>query len=37
MDVVEALASVPVGPSFGGERSKPQEEIRIESVTIAES
>ncbi|MGE5673948.1 MAG: peptidylprolyl isomerase [Mycobacterium leprae] len=37
MDVVDALASVPVGPSGHGEVSKPQEEIRIESVTIEEA
>nr|WP_209466116.1 peptidylprolyl isomerase [Symbiobacterium terraclitae] len=36
MDVVQALASVPVTASFGGERSKPLEDIRIESVTIIE-
>lgn len=36
MDVVEALASVPVGPSGHGEVSRPKEEIRIESVSIAE-
>ena len=37
MDVVEALASVPVGPSGGGERSRPLEPIQIESVTIEEA
>jgi cyclophilin family peptidyl-prolyl cis-trans isomerase len=36
MDVVTALASVPVGPAFRGEMSRPLEEIRIESVTIEE-
>jgi peptidylprolyl isomerase len=36
MDVVQALASVPVTASFGGERSKPLEDIRIESVSIIE-
>jgi cyclophilin family peptidyl-prolyl cis-trans isomerase len=36
MDVVEALASVPVGPSAHGEMSRPREEIRIESVSITE-
>ena len=36
MDVVEALAAVPVGRSMGGETSKPQEEIKIDSVTIEE-
>ncbi|WP_043714126.1 peptidylprolyl isomerase [Symbiobacterium thermophilum] len=36
MDVVEALASVPVGPAFNGEMSRPLEEIRIESVRISE-
>jgi len=36
MDVVQALASVPVGPSGHGERSKPQEAIRIDSVSIEE-
>jgi cyclophilin family peptidyl-prolyl cis-trans isomerase len=37
MDVVEQLASVPVGRSGGGEVSKPQEEIRIDSVTVEEA
>lgn len=37
MDVVEALASVPVGPSGRGEMSTPREEIAIESVSIEES
>ncbi|HYG59375.1 MAG TPA: peptidylprolyl isomerase [Symbiobacteriaceae bacterium] len=37
MDVVHALARVPVGASRGGEMSKPLEEIKIESVTIEES
>jgi peptidylprolyl isomerase len=37
MDVVQQLASVPVGMSAHGERSKPQEEIVIESVTIEEA
>jgi cyclophilin family peptidyl-prolyl cis-trans isomerase len=37
MDVVTALASVPVGPSKGGEVSKPQEAIQIESVSVEES
>lgn len=37
MDVVQALASVPVTASFGGERSRPLEEIRIESVSIVEA
>ena len=36
MDVVEALASVPVGASPHGEMSRPKEEIRIESVAIEE-
>jgi hypothetical protein len=36
MDVVEALASVPVKTSFSGEASAPQEAIAIESVTIDE-
>lgn len=36
MDVVEALASVPVGPSGRGEMSAPREEIRIEGVTVEE-
>jgi cyclophilin family peptidyl-prolyl cis-trans isomerase len=37
MDVVEQLASVPVGPSGQGEMSKPREEIRIEGVSIEEA
>ncbi|HEY3365065.1 MAG TPA: peptidylprolyl isomerase [Symbiobacteriaceae bacterium] len=36
MDVVDALASVPVATAPGGEMSRPKEEIRIESVTIDE-
>jgi cyclophilin family peptidyl-prolyl cis-trans isomerase len=36
MDVVQALAGVPVGPAFRGEVSKPQEAIQINSVTIDE-
>jgi cyclophilin family peptidyl-prolyl cis-trans isomerase len=36
MDVVKALASIPVGPARG-EMSKPLEEIAIESVTIEEA
>ncbi len=37
MDVVNALAATPVGPSAHGEMSSPREEIRIESVTIEEA
>jgi len=37
MDVVEALGATPVGPSAGGEMSRPREEIKIESVTIEEA
>lgn len=37
MDVVKALASVPVGRSAGGEMSRPQEQIQIESITIEEA
>lgn len=37
MDVVDQLASVPVGRSHGGEVSRPTEEIQIESVSIEES
>ena len=36
MDVVGALASVPVAASFRGEASTPTEEIRINSVTVDE-
>jgi cyclophilin family peptidyl-prolyl cis-trans isomerase len=36
MDVVNAIASVPVGPSTRGEMSRPQEEVRIEQVLIEE-
>lgn len=37
MDVVEALASVRVGPSGMGEMSRPLEEVRIDTVTVEES
>lgn len=36
MDVVGALAGVPVGQSRGGEMSRPLEEIQINSVSIEE-
>ena len=36
MDVVDAIANVPVGPDPNGELSVPQETITITSVTIAE-
>ena len=36
MDVVQAIASVPVTLSFGGERSRPLEDVHIESVTVTE-
>jgi peptidylprolyl isomerase len=34
LDVVDQIASVPVGPSRGGERSSPQQDVLIKSVTI---
>ena len=37
LDVLDAIAGVPVGPSQTGERSKPQTEVKIQSVTIEES
>jgi cyclophilin family peptidyl-prolyl cis-trans isomerase len=37
MDTVDKIASVPVGPSGNGERSKPQERVTLESVTVSES
>lgn len=37
MDVVQALAAVPVGPSRGGEMSAPQEPVYMETVDIHES
>lgn len=36
MDVLDRIASVPVGPSPFGEVSDPREEVRIESVVIEE-
>jgi len=36
LDTLDKLADVPVGPSAGGERSKPQQEVDITSVTIDE-
>ncbi|MCX6023760.1 MAG: peptidylprolyl isomerase [Chloroflexi bacterium] len=36
MDVVDTIASTPVGVSRSGERSAPQEEIKISSVEIIE-
>lgn len=37
LDTLDKIGNVPVGPSPGGERSKPQSEITITSVTIDES
>jgi peptidylprolyl isomerase len=37
LDVLDAIASTPVGPSPQGERSKPQVEVKITSITIEES
>jgi peptidylprolyl isomerase len=37
LDVVDQIASVPVGPSPGGERSAPQTDVRITNVAITES
>lgn len=36
MDVVDAIASVPVAAGRSGERSTPQEEVKINSVEITE-
>jgi peptidylprolyl isomerase len=36
LDVLDKIASVPVGPSASGERSAPQQDVRITSVTIHE-
>ena len=32
--VLEKIANTPVGPSGGGERSKPMERVEIQSLTI---
>jgi cyclophilin family peptidyl-prolyl cis-trans isomerase len=37
MDVVDAIANVPVGASRGGERSTPLEPVTLQKVTINES
>ncbi|TCS78359.1 peptidylprolyl isomerase [Tepidibacillus fermentans] len=36
MDVVDAIASVPVGPSFGGEMSSPKEAVFMKTIDIVE-
>lgn len=36
MDVVDKIASAPVGPNAGGEPSKPQKPVRVTSVDVAE-
>lgn len=36
MDVVQKIASTPVGRSFGGEQSKPLEEVKMTSVEIVQ-
>jgi len=36
MDVVDAIASTPVGPSFGGEMSSPKEAVLMNNVDIEE-
>jgi peptidyl-prolyl cis-trans isomerase B (cyclophilin B) len=33
-DVLDKIANTPVGPSAGGERSKPQQRVEVKSVTI---
>jgi cyclophilin family peptidyl-prolyl cis-trans isomerase len=37
LDTLDKIANVPVGPSAGGERSKPQSEVTINSITIDET
>jgi peptidylprolyl isomerase len=37
LDTLDKIANVPVGPSPSGERSKPQTEVDINSITISES
>ena len=37
IEVVDAIAAVPVGPSRSGERSAPQQPVTLESVTVIES
>lgn len=37
LETLDAIATVPVGPSPQGERSKPQTEVKMESVTIEET
>ena len=36
LDVLDTIAGTPVGPAPGGERSKPQQDVRITSVEITE-
>jgi cyclophilin family peptidyl-prolyl cis-trans isomerase len=36
LDTLDKLANVPVGPSPGGEQSKPQQEVDITSITVDE-
>ena len=36
LDVLDKIAGTPVGAGSGGERSRPQREVRLESVTISE-
>jgi cyclophilin family peptidyl-prolyl cis-trans isomerase len=36
LDVLDAIASVPVGASRGGEQSSPREEVKINSVRVQE-
>ena len=36
LEVLDKVAETPVGPARGGERSRPQREVRLESVSIAE-
>lgn len=36
LDALDKIANTPVGPSHGGERSKPQRDVRLESVEIME-
>ena len=33
-DVLDKIANTPVGPSAGGERSKPQQRVEVKSVKI---
>ena len=36
LEVLDKIAETPVAPARGGERSRPQREVRLESVSIAE-